>query len=82
MNLKNRNYMKGEEFKARQLWLPFIDAVGIVLQALEPVKQSAWKWFKDWKKKFHGKEATSKITIEQIPLPFNLMQPARLPAHA
>lgn len=50
--MKSRAYMKGAEFKARQGWLPFVDAVGVVLQVLEPVKASAWQWFKDWKKAF------------------------------
>ena len=35
-------YMQSAEFKARQLWLPFSDAVGIVLQILEERKQKAW----------------------------------------
>lgn len=44
--------MKGAEFVERQAWLPFVDAVGIVLQVLEPVKRDAWTWFKKWKKAF------------------------------
>lgn len=48
----SRTYMKGSEFKSRQAWLPFVDAVGIVLQVLEPVKAAAWDWFKTWKKGF------------------------------
>lgn len=47
---KSRSYMKGAEFKARQGWLPFVDAVGIMLEVLEPVKAAAWTWFKQWKK--------------------------------
>lgn len=50
--MKSRAYMKGSEFKARQGWLPFVDAVGIVLKVLEPVKEAAWEWFKAWKKNF------------------------------
>lgn len=46
MNLKSKTYMKSAEFKARQFWLPFTDAVGIALQVMEPVKESAEKWFK------------------------------------
>ncbi len=43
MNLKNKTYMKSSEFKARQFWLPFVDAVGVVLQVLEEVKKEAWE---------------------------------------
>lgn len=48
----SRCYMKGQEFKNRQTWLPFVDAVGIVLEVLEPVKEAAWAWFREWKKTF------------------------------
>ncbi len=48
--MKSRAYMKGAEFIARQGWLPFVDAVGMVLQVLEPVKAKAWQWFREWKK--------------------------------
>lgn len=50
--MKSRAYMKGAEFIARQAWLPFVDAVGIVLQVLEPMKAAAWNWFRQWKKNF------------------------------
>lgn len=36
--MKSRAYMKGAEFKANQSWLPFVNAVGIVLKVLEPFK--------------------------------------------
>ena len=45
-------YMKGAEFKARQAWLPFVDAAGVVLRVLEEVKESAADWFKAWVKGF------------------------------
>ena len=48
----SRAYMKNAEFKARQAWLAFEDAVGIVLEILEPVKEAAWAWFREWKKAF------------------------------
>lgn len=53
--MKSHAYMKGAEFKARQGWLPFVDAVGIVLQQLEPIKAAAWDWYKKWKKAFRTK---------------------------
>lgn len=56
MNLSNRKYMKNEAFKCRQLWLGFVDAVGIVLEVLEPVKAAAWDWFSAWKKGFRTPE--------------------------
>lgn len=34
MNLKNCQYMKSAEFKVRQMWLEFEDAVGIVLEIM------------------------------------------------
>lgn len=52
MNLKNCKYMKSAEFKAKQLWLGFTDAVGIVLQVMADVKESAANWFKAWAKGF------------------------------
>jgi len=42
-------FLKSAEFKARQLWLDFGDAVGTALEVLEPVKKSAWLWFQQWK---------------------------------
>lgn len=56
----SRTYMKGTEFKSRQAWLPFVDAVGIVLQVLEPAKAEAWDWFKAWKKAFITKPVKTK----------------------
>lgn len=61
--------MKNDEFKARQAWLPFVDAVGIVLQVLEPVKKAAWDWFAQWKKDFITKTIKPQSGI-QLPLPF------------
>ena len=51
MNIKNKTYMKRAEFKARQLWLPFSDAVGIVLEIMEECIVSARQWFKRWARK-------------------------------
>lgn len=45
-------FLRSAEFKARQLWLDFGDAVGTVLQTLEPVKAAAWEWFRQWKAGF------------------------------
>lgn len=70
VNLKSKTYMKSAEFKARQLWLPFEDAVGIALQIMEPIKESAAKWFKAWKKHFCGRKPWKISTAFQFPLPF------------
>lgn len=48
----SRKFIKGAEFKARQLWLDFADVAGTVLEALEPVKAAAWAWFKKWRREF------------------------------
>lgn len=69
--MKSRAYMKAAEFKARQGWLPFVDAVGIVLQVLEPVKAAAWAWFKEWKKDFRSKvPAATELSVRQLELFF------------
>lgn len=69
--MKSRAYMKGAEFKARQSWLPFVDAVGIVLEVLEPVKAAAWTWFKEWKKGFVTKDpAIAGLSVRQLELFF------------
>ena len=44
--------MRNAEFKARQLWLGFTDAVGIAFQVMADVKESAANWFKAWAKGF------------------------------
>jgi len=44
--------MRNAEFKARQAWLAFEDAVGIALEVIEPAMTAARDWFKEWKKGF------------------------------
>ncbi|WP_435626379.1 hypothetical protein [Candidatus Ferrigenium straubiae] len=61
MNLKSFNYMKGTEFNERQLWLPFGDAVGMVLQIMAGVKQQAADWFRAWVREFRA--------LRKVPLP-------------
>lgn len=70
----DRKYMKSAEFKARQGWLAFVDAAGIVLQALEPVKEAAWDWFRKWRREFRTpevKKAVNKglVFLDQFGLP-------------
>ena len=68
MNLKNRTYMLDEEFKTRQFWLPFTDAVAIVLKLLENSKKETANWFKNWVKNFRTQQKTKKQ--EQLNLNF------------
>lgn len=70
----SRVYMKGAEFKARQGWLPFVDATGIVLQVLEPVKEAAWEWFDSWKQMLHGKKQKAPVNkgLELLDLIYGL----------
>ena len=63
MNLKNYNYMKGAEFKTRQFWLPFVDAVGVALQVMADVKEQAADWFKAWVKRFR---TSRKVTLRYL----------------
>lgn len=60
MNLKNCKYMKSTEFKARQAWLDFVDAVGIVLEIMAEVKEETADWFKAWVKDFRTQRAIKK----------------------
>jgi hypothetical protein len=63
MNLKNHNYMKGAEFKTRQFWLPFVDAVGVALQVMADVKEQTADWFKAWVKRFR---TSRKVTLRYL----------------
>lgn len=60
MNLKNCKYMKSPEFKARQAWLNFVDAVGIAYQVMADVKEETADWFKAWVKNFRTPQAPKK----------------------
>lgn len=68
MNLKNKTYMLTKEFKNRQFWLPFKDAVGIVLELLEDSKKKTADWFKEWVKNFRKPKKNKKQ--EQLNLNF------------
>lgn len=48
----SKRYQAGEEFKARQLWLDFQDAVGPALEAITESVQKSRKWFKKWMREF------------------------------
>lgn len=63
MNLKNCKYMRSEEFKARQVWLKFTDAVGIALEVIADSVDSLREWFKAWSKK-PMKSKADNLTLE------------------
>jgi len=56
----SRAYMKNEEFKAKQLWLPFEEALKDTLEVLLYISATAARTWKEWKKSFVTKapEAT------------------------
>lgn len=68
--MKSRAYMKGAEFKARQGWLPFVDAVGIVLEVLEPVKATAWGWYRKWVREFRSPAPSTVFSVRQLEFMF------------
>lgn len=71
MNLKNCKYMKSPEFKARQVWLDFVDAIGIAYQVMAEIKEQTADWFKAWVKDFR----TPKIIKKQgQQLKFNFLE--------
>jgi len=63
VNLKNRKYMEGEEFKSRQGWFEFV-----CVEAFEFVKQFAAECRKGWKELFWPRKARAVNTT--LPLPF------------
>lgn len=50
----SRKYQAGTEFKARQLWLDFKDAVGTALEAISASVEASRKTFKKWLKSFRS----------------------------
>lgn len=69
MNIKNKRYMRNAEFKARQIWLEFTDAVGIVLEIMSDIKEDAANWYKAWVKEFR----TPKTFKEQKQIEINFL---------
>lgn len=69
MNLKNCKYMKTVEFKARQVWLPFVDAIGIALEIMSEIKEQTATWYKSWVKSFKS----PRNIPQQTQLQFNFL---------
>jgi len=65
----SRLYQAGAEFKARQMWLRFNDAVGDALEAIADVVDASRKAFKAWQKAFRMPEPVELPSLVQMPLP-------------
>lgn len=48
----NRQYMKNDEFKTRQLWLPFAEPLEAIIEVLCHIRATAEKTWKAWRKSF------------------------------
>lgn len=59
-------YMKSAEFKARQTWLDFVDAVGVALQIMAEVKENSADWLKKWVKNFRMPTAKRVAPIQDV----------------
>lgn len=55
----SRLYQAGAEFKARQMWLDFKDAVGTALEAIAASVEASRKAFKKWLKNFRSEDRKS-----------------------
>ncbi|MBT9540262.1 hypothetical protein [Thiobacillus sp.] len=64
-----RQYQAGVEFKARQMWLDFKDAVGPALEAIADSIDASRKAFKAWLKAFRMPEPIELPSLLQLPLP-------------
>jgi phage-related protein len=63
--------MKRAEFKAKQLWLNFVDATGIVLQIMADTKEKTARWLKKFIKDSRtGYKSFSKKAPKQMTLPY------------
>lgn len=65
----SRRYQAGQEFKARQVWLDFQDAVGTALQAISASIEASRKAFKAWMQAFRTPEPIELPSLVQMPLP-------------
>lgn len=66
----NRAYQRGSEFKARQQWLDFQDAVGSALEAISGVVDKSRAWFKKWVRDFVTKEVVPDDRDRQMEIEF------------
>lgn len=66
----SKAYQRGTEFKARQLWLDFQDAVGTALEAIAEVVDKSRAWFKKWTRDFVTKTVTPDDRDRQLEIEF------------
>lgn len=64
----SRLYQRGTEFKARQLWLDFKDAVGPALEAICDAVDKSRQQFKHWLKAFRMPEIKTEEKTNQLQL--------------
>lgn len=65
----SRLYQGGAEFKARQMWLDFKDAIGPALEAIADSIDASRKAFKEWLKAFRMPNPVELPSLLQLPLP-------------
>lgn len=68
--MMSRYYQRGKEFKARQLWLDFLDAVGTALEAIAEVVDQSRAWFKKWVREFVTKAVETDNSSRQLNIEF------------
>ena len=66
----SKAYQRGTEFKARQLWLDFQDAVGTALEAIAEVVDQSRAWFKKWVREFVTKAVVPDESSRQLNIDF------------
>lgn len=64
----SRIYQAGAEFKARQMWLDFKDAVGTALEAIAAGVEASRKRFEAWVRDFVRPAVEPKPAMIQLPL--------------
>ncbi|MBN8781351.1 hypothetical protein [Thiobacillus sp.] len=77
----SRIYQAGAEFKARQMWLDFKDAVGTALETISASVEASRKKFKQWLKSFRSAADKSEYAKNPRQLLIDL-QPNNLTATA
>lgn len=65
----SKAYQRGTEFKARQMWLDFQDAVGTALEAISEVVDKSRREFRAWLKAFRMPEPMELPSLLQMVLP-------------
>ena len=66
----SRTYQRSKEFRERQLWLDFQDAVGTALEAIAEVVNQSRAWFKKWVRDFVTKTVVQDDSSKQLNLKF------------